>query len=340
MVTTRSMKSGQKSASPQGSNGEQNPEPAKRAAVPKEKKQPVPAVAVEDTNAQHKPQLRTYRGNCHCKAFVYEVELPEIKSAFECNCSICHKKGYLWVFPGDGRFEIVKGTDDTLARYTFGPEKLTHRFCPTCATPVMGEFVEGNKRALNVRAIQGVNTWALEKQPYDGAALGEKYVPPEHKGPLPPAIDGHKLYTGSCHCGAVTLAFMSKPLDETFTDLTAECNCSICGRNGYRWTYPSNKRVVLFASDPANLGRYSFARHVLNKTFCRICGVCMTNEYSDLSEEERKALGALPARGFAKSMKTQHPLNLRVFPDVDLARLRAPKLNDGAKIISPRYVNP
>ena len=65
---------------------------------------------------------------------------------------------------------------------------------------------------------------------YDGAALGEKYVPPEHKGPLPPAIDGHKLYTGSCHCGAVTLAFMSKPLDETFTDLTAECNCSICGR--------------------------------------------------------------------------------------------------------------
>lgn len=127
MVTTRSMKSGQKSASPQGSNGEQNPEPAKRAAVPKEKKQPLPAVAVGDTNAQHKPQLRMYRGNCHCKAFVYEVELPEIKSAFECNCSICHKKGYLWVFPGDGRFEIVKGTDDTLARYTFGPEKLTHR---------------------------------------------------------------------------------------------------------------------------------------------------------------------------------------------------------------------
>jgi len=55
-------------------------------------------------------------------------------------------------------------------------------------------------------------------------------VPPEHEGPLPAVIHGHELYTGSCHCGAVTLAFMSKPLDETFGDLTAECNCSICER--------------------------------------------------------------------------------------------------------------
>jgi hypothetical protein len=66
----------------------------------------------------------------------------------------------------------------------------------------------------------------------------------------------------------------------------------------------------------------------------------MTNEYSNTTAEERKALGALPARGFAESMKTQHPLNLRVFPDVDLATLKAPKLNKGATIISPRYVNP
>lgn len=65
---------------------------------------------------------------------------------------------------------------------------------------------------------------------YDGAALGDKYASPEHDGPLPPAIDGSKLYTGSCHCGAVTLAFMSEPLDETNENETAECNCSICVR--------------------------------------------------------------------------------------------------------------
>ncbi|OLN81447.1 Centromere protein V 2 [Colletotrichum chlorophyti] len=265
------------------------------------------------------PERRRYRGNCHCGAFVYEVDLPEIKTAMECNCSICHKKGYLWVFPDDqATLDIVKGTDDTLARYTFGPKKLTHR----------------------IRALQGINTWQLEKQPYDGAALGQKYVPPTHNGPLPAAIDDCKLYTGSCHCGAVTLALMSKPLDETFGGTTAECNCSVCVRNGYRWAYPDTKCVVLFASDPTHIGRYSFARHVLNKTFCTVCGVCLTNEYNHITEDERKALGALPARGFADKMKTQHPVNLRVFPAVDLTKLKAPKLNNGAKIISPQYKSP
>ncbi|POR35307.1 Glutathione-dependent formaldehyde-activating enzyme [Tolypocladium paradoxum] len=366
MVTTRSMK------------GEQKPEPTR------------------STVGEQKPELRTYRGNCHCGAFVYEVELPEIKSVLECNCSICHKKGYLWVFPAEGRFDIVKGTDDTLTRYTFGPKKLTHRvrtpprraptpwhdaygfavlpdLCHPChggirrrqqaslqrelarSSPISGKrMLTGALARFALYRVSTAGCWrsnrkscigidrglALTNKRYDGAALGDEYVPPEHKGPLPAAIDGHELYTGSCHCGAVTLAFMSKKLDETFTDLTCECNCSICGRNGYRWTYPSNKRVVLFAGDPAHLGRYSFARHVLNKTFCRICGVCMTNEYSNITDEERKALGALPARGFANSMKTQHPVNLRVFPDVDLDNLKPPKLNDGAKIISPRYVNP
>jgi len=66
----------------------------------------------------------------------------------------------------------------------------------------------------------------------------------------------------------------------------------------------------------------------------------MTNEYNNITEAERKALGALPTRGFAKSMKTRHPVNLRVFTQVDLTRLKPPKLNNGANIISPRYVNP
>ncbi|GAB1317432.1 Glutathione-dependent formaldehyde-activating enzyme [Madurella fahalii] len=284
-------------------------------------------------------ELRTYRGNCHCGAFVYEAELPEIRSVYDCNCSICHKKGYLWVF-AEARFEIVKGTDDVLTRYNFGPNKFTHKFCPTCATPVMAEYANGGKRGLNVRAIQGIDTWALERRPYDGASVGVQYVPPEHKGPLPAAIDGHKLYTGSCHCGAVTVALMSKPLDETFDDEMIECNCSICVRNGYRWIYPQNAQVVLFASDPSNIGRYGFARHVMNKTFCRICGVCMTNEYANLTEEKRKALGALPARGFGDSMKTRHPVNLRVFPDVDFTRLREPVHGNGATRIPPEYVNP
>ncbi|KAK4239026.1 centromere protein V [Achaetomium macrosporum] len=290
-------------------------------------------------------QLRTYRGNCHCKALVYEVQLPEIKLAHECNCSICHKKGYLWVFPKT-KPQFVKGDDAALKNYTFGSRKIVHKFCPTCATPLMAESVDESKLAINARALQGVNPWQLEIQQYDGAALGDKYEHPQHKGPLPAAFEGHKLYTGSCHCGAVTVAFQSKPLDETFDEPIVDCNCSICSRNGYIWVYPIREKVVLFASDPSNIGKYSFARHVLYKSFCKICGVPLTNHHNDITDEERKALGALPISresGFGeariKRIKTLHPVNLRLFPDVDLKKLR-PERKDGAHMIQPPYENP
>lgn len=45
------------------------------------------------------PPTKKYRGNCHCGAFVFELDVPEIKSVSDCDCSICHKKGYLWLRP-------------------------------------------------------------------------------------------------------------------------------------------------------------------------------------------------------------------------------------------------
>jgi hypothetical protein len=67
---------------------------------------------------------KTYRGNCHCGAFVFEVTTPEIKSVTACNCSICTKKGYLWIFP-QSPISIVKG-DGALKEYAFGPKKTIH----------------------------------------------------------------------------------------------------------------------------------------------------------------------------------------------------------------------
>lgn len=76
--------------------------------------------------------LRTYRGNFHCGAYVYEARLGELTSVSECNCSICHKKGYLWVYAGggDGDFAVVKGADEDLTSYTFGSGKMSHKVRP------------------------------------------------------------------------------------------------------------------------------------------------------------------------------------------------------------------
>ncbi|KAM4057893.1 glutathione-dependent formaldehyde-activating enzyme [Hirsutella rhossiliensis] len=285
-------------------------------------------------------QTQTYRGNCHCGAYVYEAKLPEITSAHECNCSICRKKGYLWVFVGESDdFRAVKGTDDELTSYSFGSGKMFHKFCPKCATPLMGVFPDGppgKQRGLNVHAIQGLNTWKLERKMFDGAAMGNKYVPHEYKGSLPAAVAGKQLYTGSCHCGKVRVALMSKPLDDSYDDRIVECNCSICERNGCRWVYPPVAAVVL-AGDDADIGRYSFARHIMSKTFCRTCGVCMTNERNALLADDAISERDGPFKAWAE---TYRPVNLRVLDNVDLSGLRPAQMNDGANSLPPPYENP
>ena len=74
------------------------------------------------------PELKTYYGNCHCGAFKFSVNLPELKLVNECNCSICFKKGYKWVFPGAGQFNIEKGYG-VLKDYEFGPCSMAHKVC-------------------------------------------------------------------------------------------------------------------------------------------------------------------------------------------------------------------
>jgi hypothetical protein len=76
--------------------------------------------------AEATPELKTYYGNCHCGAFKFNVKLPELKSVLECNCSICSRKGYQWVFPSAGNFIIEKG-EGTLKDYEFGPCSMAHK---------------------------------------------------------------------------------------------------------------------------------------------------------------------------------------------------------------------
>lgn len=74
-------------------------------------------------------------------------------------------------------------------------------------------------------------SFATNKISVDYASVGTPYEAAEHKGPLPTAeIDGGKLYTGGCHCGAVTVAVVSPLLDGSNDEKGLECNCSICVR--------------------------------------------------------------------------------------------------------------
>ena len=76
-------------------------------------------------------EKKTYRGNCHCGAFVYEVETLEIKEAQSCNCSMCARKGYLWHLAGTDNFKWIKGSADGLTSYEFSQKIFTHKVVVT-----------------------------------------------------------------------------------------------------------------------------------------------------------------------------------------------------------------
>jgi len=285
---------------------------------------------------------KTYRGNCHCGAFVFEVELPELKVAMSCKCSHCYNKGFVWAFPsGKEKFKIVKGDENTLREYRFGSKDLLHRFCPTCGTSVYAESLTRpppSNMGVNVRTLQGVDLWSLEQNIFDGSVLPPQYEVPKFTGSEPtPDIEGaDKLYTGSCHCGAVTLAFKSKPIDETFDGPIIECNCSICTRHGYVWVYPHKSQVAVEGKE--NLSFYAFGRKHWLKSFCKICGSQLQNQQAPITEEE---LSALPEgqQKWLREKKDITPTNLRIFSDLYVNDLKTAK-NNGWEKIDPQYVNP
>ncbi|KAH8889748.1 hypothetical protein GQ53DRAFT_747966 [Thozetella sp. PMI_491] len=283
---------------------------------------------------------QTYRGSCHCGAFIFEMEGPEIKKVSKCNCSICFRKGYNWT-PPTGRLNIIKG-ESTLQEYKFGPKNTAHKFCSTCGTPVMGHnptFPEGKNTMINVRCIQNLDYPKLEIGEYDGAALGDKYDPPKFTGSEPTVeVEGGKTYHGSCHCGGVQFAVKLPVLDHTYTGWIKQCDCSICHRNAYIWVYPKAEQVSLQGED--NLSYYAMGSKVWRKGFCKICGTQMLNRWTVFTDEE---LAALPEeyrqrRGPNELM----PLNLRTFTDFDIKDLKDEQIemSNGKTAWGPDYVNP
>ncbi|GAB1318689.1 Glutathione-dependent formaldehyde-activating enzyme [Madurella fahalii] len=279
---------------------------------------------------------KKYRGNCHCTAFVFEIELPEIKSARECSCSICVKKGYMWVIT-ENRPTIVRG-EDALVSYQFASKTMEHHFCSNCGTAVMGKAPMGV--GINVRALQDVDIWALEIEAYNGETREPQYVPPAFSGPEPnPAgFDEGKTYHGSCHCGAVTAAIKVKePFEDgAYKGPIAECNCSICRRGGYIWVYPLKDQISIQGSE--NLTYYVYGTRVARLAICKTCGVHIYIDLNPLTDEEIAELPEAVRTNRSRQIDLR-PFNLRVLNDLNLGSVKTARL-DGWNERQPAYVNP
>lgn len=73
-------------------------------------------------------ELKTYEGSCHCGAYKYHVKVPDISETgvVVCNCSICFRKNYVWLFPQPGNFVVDEG-EGKLVEYKFGAGKMSHK---------------------------------------------------------------------------------------------------------------------------------------------------------------------------------------------------------------------
>jgi hypothetical protein len=75
-------------------------------------------------------QAKIYRGGCHCGAIRFQVAIENYQ-ALDCNCSICHKKGFLHLIVPAAQFTLLRG-EDFLSTYTFNTHTAQHYFCRVC----------------------------------------------------------------------------------------------------------------------------------------------------------------------------------------------------------------
>jgi hypothetical protein len=127
-------------------------------------------------------QNTVYRGNCLCGRYRYEICVPDvIQTASSCTCSVCQKKGYLWlVLPEPESSLKVIRDDGCLREHT--SKAITHKvrsmissfriyantlgwqFCSHCGIGVNGQHTAGpwsGRFTVNVRTIQGVNPFHI-----------------------------------------------------------------------------------------------------------------------------------------------------------------------------------
>jgi hypothetical protein len=75
------------------------------------------------------------------------------------------------------------------------------------------------------------------------------------------------LYTGSCHCRAVTFEVEAPESVEL-----ERCNCSICTKSGYLHMIVPGSRFRLLTGREA-ITTYRFNSGVAEHSFCRVCGI-------------------------------------------------------------------
>lgn len=109
-----------------------------------------------------------HTGSCHCGAVVVEVEAPEQLEAYECNCSMCRRTGFLHLIVAASALRIIRGMD-ALAIYTFNTGVAQHYFCKVCGCrPYYVPRSNPDGFSVNVRCLNESTIRSVTVKSFDG----------------------------------------------------------------------------------------------------------------------------------------------------------------------------
>ncbi|KAF2468053.1 glutathione-dependent formaldehyde-activating enzyme [Lindgomyces ingoldianus] len=122
---------------------------------------------------------QTYPGSCHCGRVTFKVKSPPLSDpaagVASCNCSICSRHGYIFIYVPHADLTFDKGSFGELTQYTFGSHRMGHYFCPTCGTSCFAKSLDptfyGEHTAVNVRALHDVDLKSLTMKEHDGKSI-------------------------------------------------------------------------------------------------------------------------------------------------------------------------
>jgi hypothetical protein len=111
----------------------------------------------------------TLCGGCHCGAVRFEVTVSlGAVTLWRCNCSICHKAGYLHLIVEKRQFRLLQGSE-RLSSYRFNTGVAEHLFCSVCGIkPFYVPRSHPNGYSVNARCLDNPALMDAPIRPFDG----------------------------------------------------------------------------------------------------------------------------------------------------------------------------
>ena len=112
--------------------------------------------------------VRLFYGSCHCGTVRFEVTAAPTQFS-QCNCSLCSKKGALYVKIREiQELKIVSG-EDALSVYQFNTHRAKHYFCRHCGIHVFHRpRLDPSLWSVNGRCLDDLDVAAFEVTEFDG----------------------------------------------------------------------------------------------------------------------------------------------------------------------------